>query len=160
MHRTTTTSTLLITVAVSALSGCVTVRQQPPAPGIRAAASGPSAPRPDGTAEPRAVQAPAREALERVGPQHPAQPTARTPAAATGTPERPAHRAGPDHPDAPPAPRHHHTPLPPHFRLPGSLHAGPGPAHPNADLCALGHRYGGWKADSPESRICRQAYGH
>lgn len=29
----------------------------------------------------------------------------------------------------------------------------------NPDLCALGRTYGGWRADSPESAICEQAYG-
>jgi hypothetical protein len=27
------------------------------------------------------------------------------------------------------------------------------------DVCALGRKYGGWKADSPESVICKGAYG-
>ncbi|MFE6523456.1 hypothetical protein ACFVON_17180, partial [Streptomyces sp. NPDC057794] len=29
----------------------------------------------------------------------------------------------------------------------------------NADVCALGRRYGGWRADSPEATICRDTYG-
>ncbi|MGV9572128.1 hypothetical protein ACWDRX_22415, partial [Streptomyces nigra] len=29
----------------------------------------------------------------------------------------------------------------------------------NADVCALGRKYGGWRADSQEARICDQAYG-
>ncbi|MFJ7338631.1 hypothetical protein ACIQU3_24740 [Streptomyces sp. NPDC101110] len=28
-----------------------------------------------------------------------------------------------------------------------------------ADVCALGRRYGGWRADSPEATACREAYG-
>ncbi|MEJ8668449.1 hypothetical protein WKI71_07455 [Streptomyces sp. MS1.AVA.1] len=30
----------------------------------------------------------------------------------------------------------------------------------NTNVCALGKQYGGWRADSPESRICEQTYGH
>ncbi|WP_354670153.1 hypothetical protein [Streptomyces sp. S.PNR 29] len=29
----------------------------------------------------------------------------------------------------------------------------------NTDVCALGRKYGGWRADSPEATICRQTYG-
>jgi hypothetical protein len=29
----------------------------------------------------------------------------------------------------------------------------------NADVCALGRRYGGWQPDSPEATICRNTYG-
>ncbi|MGW4735428.1 hypothetical protein ACWEQC_40860, partial [Streptomyces shenzhenensis] len=60
MHRTTTAAALLVTVAVSALSGCVTVQHPPTAGPPSAASARPSAPRPDGSAEPRVVQAPAR----------------------------------------------------------------------------------------------------
>ncbi|MER6633057.1 hypothetical protein ABT301_33370, partial [Streptomyces sp. NPDC000987] len=67
VHRTTTTATLLLTVAVSALAGCVTV-QRPPASGP------PVAPRP----EPRTVQAPAREALTTTSPSRPARAPERT----------------------------------------------------------------------------------
>ncbi|MQY37072.1 hypothetical protein SRB17_50750 [Streptomyces sp. RB17] len=27
------------------------------------------------------------------------------------------------------------------------------------DVCALGRQYGGWREDSPETRICEQTYG-
>ncbi|NGO12134.1 hypothetical protein G5C60_32155, partial [Streptomyces sp. HC44] len=74
VHRTTTTATLLVTVAVSAVSGCVTV-QHPPSPGVPAPPGKPSASHADVRAEPHIVQAPAREALEHVGPPHrPAPP--------------------------------------------------------------------------------------
>ncbi|EFD70579.1 predicted protein [Streptomyces lividans TK24] len=67
-------------MAVSALTGCTTVRgpaaADPSAVGARS-----SAPRPDGPAEPRVVQAPAREALEMIGPSP-------TPEHATGEPRR------------------------------------------------------------------------
>ncbi|KPI00807.1 lipoprotein, partial [Actinobacteria bacterium OK074] len=29
----------------------------------------------------------------------------------------------------------------------------------NADVCALGRKYGGWPKDSPQSTICKNAYG-
>jgi hypothetical protein len=28
------------------------------------------------------------------------------------------------------------------------------------DVCALGRKYGGWRADSPEATICQGTYGH
>ncbi|MFD8234081.1 hypothetical protein ACFV20_19640 [Streptomyces sp. NPDC059696] len=172
MHRTTTTATLLVTVAVSALSGCTTV-PQPPAPGPSSAPSRPSAPEPDGAARTPVVQAPAREALLLI------EEASRRPEPATQTP-RPA---------APPAaPRQHAA------QQPGNREVRPRPARPeraepaprgprrshadvpdvsesvrqdvekrvphsNADVCALGRRYGGWRADSPEATICRDTYG-
>lgn len=69
MHRTTNTATLLITVAVSALSGCVTI-QHPPAPGAPTPSSRPSARHPEVESDQHLVQAPAQEALDRVGPPH------------------------------------------------------------------------------------------
>ncbi|WNM33830.1 hypothetical protein RKE30_27390 [Streptomyces sp. Li-HN-5-11] len=159
MHRTTTTAALLVTVAVSALSGCVTV-QRPPAADPPAAPARSSAPRPDGSAEPRVVQAPAREALEHVGPTRPPKPAERTTAPAVSAPlaeqRRPpsAHHHG-RHPS-------HRVPAPHHRRPPqprGESHGGARPAPHATDVCALGRQYGGWKADSPAARICGQAYG-
>ncbi|MEU8030768.1 hypothetical protein AB0C13_19290 [Streptomyces sp. NPDC049099] len=158
MHRTTTTAVLLATVAVSALSGCVTVqRPAPPAPPRNTAPSLPTAPRPDGSAEPRVVQAPAQEALEMTGPSrhptHPVPPAPHRPVAAPPLPP-PRPRA------APPAPPRQRT-RPEHHRR---AHPGtPGPAHPvpaAPDVCALGRKYGGWRTDSPESVICDRTYGH
>ena len=137
VHRTTTTATLLVTVAVSALSGCMTV-QRPLAPGPVGAPSQGSQPRPVGGNETEVVQAPAREALEMVGPSRrpskkPASPSRRA-AAPPGTPER-------------------STP-------PGD---GRGRAAANgdtgADLCALGRQYGGWRPGSREATICEETYG-
>ncbi|MEU6279149.1 hypothetical protein [Streptomyces sp. NPDC047028] len=152
MHRTTTTAALLVTVAVSALTGCVTV-QRPAAPAAApdSAPVQPSAPRPDGSTEPRVVQAPAQEALEMVGPhreQHasghraaPGPPAARRP------PAPPAHpRPRPEHPEHS---RHTRVEVP---HLPHPVPTGP-------DVCALGKKYGGWHPDSPEAVICKQAYG-
>ncbi|MGI5452964.1 hypothetical protein ACQEWB_07275 [Streptomyces sp. CA-249302] len=162
MHRTTTTATLLVTVAVSALSGCVTV-QRPPVPGPPPAApSQPSAPRPDGQSEPQIVQAPAREALEMIGPSRSAKPTkperhgAATSAPAPAEPPT-APRAHPHphpHPRQPhPKPRHQQQP---DTQIPDVTKSVP---KSQSDVCALGKKYGGWQADSPQSVICKQAYG-
>nr|WP_078864443.1 hypothetical protein [Streptomyces flaveolus] len=152
MHRTTTTAALLVTVAVSALSGCVTVRSAaPPGSPPDSAPSRQPVPRPDGSAEPRVVQAPVREALEMTGPsrrpEHSGPPARHRAPAAPGTTHRPP---------APPGP-----PLPAPSRRPHT----PGPLPPPAvtrppDVCALGKTYGGWQKDGPEARICEQAYGH
>ncbi|MFF3305847.1 hypothetical protein [Streptomyces sp. NPDC002952] len=151
MHRTTTTATLLVTVAVSALTGCMTVPRSP-APGPPP--SLPVAPRPDGSAEPRVVQAPAREALERVGPSRRPSPTPPAPHRTTAPPAP----VGPS--PAPPRPRHEN--LPPKRQRPEARAAVP-PAPrgggKNADVCALGRKYGGWAPDSPQAVICKGAYG-
>ncbi|MET9826913.1 MULTISPECIES: hypothetical protein [Streptomyces] len=161
MHRTATTATLLVTVAVSALAGCTTVR----GPGVAdPSAAGPrsSAPRPDGPVDPRAVQAPAREALEMIGPS-PSSSTdratgeSRRPKPSTTAPAPPARApeqraARPAAPDRAPAPSRSKAPDPP--RTSG------GDAGKNADVCSLGKRYGGWRPGSPEAQICDQAYGH
>ncbi|WP_393099713.1 hypothetical protein [Streptomyces sp. LN325] len=158
MHRTTTTAaTLLVTVAVTALAGCVTV-QRPSAPGPPPAPALLS-PRPDGTAGERVAQAPAREALERVGPSRKPSPG---PSQATARP----HPA----PPAQPAPQAHpprHAAGAPHLQpkphRPARRAAAPPPATkpPKAqDVCALGRKYGGWKPGSPEAVICKGTYGH
>ncbi|MFF2993004.1 hypothetical protein ACFVTC_00265 [Streptomyces sp. NPDC057950] len=159
MHRTTTTAaTLLVTMAVTALAGCVAV-QRPSAPGPPPAPA-PASPRPDGAAgEQRVVQAPAREALELVGPSRAPSPK---PSRATARP----HPA----PPAQPAPRAHpprHAPGTPHLQpkphRPAHHAAAPPPATkpPKAqDVCALGRKYGGWKPGSPEAVICKGTYGH
>ncbi|MFF9815769.1 hypothetical protein [Streptomyces sp. NPDC014006] len=148
MHRTTATAALLVTVAASALSGCVTV-QRPPASGPPVSSTrspSPSVPRPDGDGEQRIVQAPAREALESVGPSR-----------------RPVHAEPPA-----PRPRHRHQQTPRHASPPGhrrpqarraKIPDVPDVARRNADVCALGEQYGGWRPDSPEARICKQTYG-
>ncbi|MFD8723147.1 hypothetical protein ACFV2H_35555 [Streptomyces sp. NPDC059629] len=153
MHRTTTTAALLVTVTVSALSGCVTV-QRPAAPGPPpgSAPSLPSVPRPDGSAEPRVVQAPVKEALEMVGPSRPpAHPAPHTPAPPPpAAPRPPAPRAA--------SPAHPHPPRS-HDQQAGIPDvARPVPKAP--DVCALGKQYGGWSADSPQAQICEQTYGH
>ncbi|MEU1706728.1 hypothetical protein ABZ478_15150 [Streptomyces sp. NPDC005706] len=154
MHRTTTTAALLVTVAVSALSGCVTVqRQATPGPPSDTVSSQRTGPRPDGSAVPRVVQAPAREALEMVGPSR--RPRHGEPAAPRRTPAAPPVTHRPAAPPAPAAP-HRERPRQRGGGLPGA--AQPVPQAP--DLCALGRQYGGWHGGSPESEICEQAYGH
>ncbi|WP_231626659.1 hypothetical protein [Streptomyces apocyni] len=195
MHRTTTTAALLVTVAASAVSGCVTVAGQPGARVPSPTATPPAAPLARDT-EPHEVRAPALEALELIVPTHQATPEAR----ATGaTSERPASSApaGPAQPAAPgratsrpdtsptekrgPASipgKAGRPPLPTHVPdIPGLTVAPPGqgkghgqgrgkgqgplPGGPPtwAGLCSVGERYGGWPADSPQARICRETYG-
>jgi hypothetical protein len=162
VHRTTTTATLLVTVAVSALSGCTTVQ---PASGPAAGAR-PSAPRSDGPAEPRVVQAPAREALEMIGPSPSpgrASDAPRRTARATDPPRReppaarPEPRPGPARPEAPRRPggtaKEPRVDVP---DLPGLTGGGTGTG---AGVCSLGRQYGGWRPGSPEAVICEQTYG-
>ena len=137
-------------MAVSALSGCVTV-QRPAAPAAApdAAPGQSSGPRPEGSTEPHVVQAPAQEALEMVGPHRDHDAPGRQ--AAAGPPA--AHR-----PPAPPTrPRPYPQQHPRHPRADAPHLSHPGPTGP--DVCALGKKYGGWRQDSPEAVICRQAYG-
>ncbi|MGW3653721.1 hypothetical protein [Streptomyces sp. NPDC000878] len=165
MHRTTTTATLLVTVAVTALSGCVTV-QHPIAPGPPPAPSQPSVPRPDNLAEPQIVQAPAREALELIGPDREPTQAVRAPRAPE-EPHRPAAATPPPAPAAAPAPPPRRAkpkqrpPKPerrraqPRVELPDVSR----PVRENTDVCALGKKYGGWGKDSPQTVICKEAYG-
>lgn len=154
MHRTTTTATLLVTVALSAVSGCVTVQRGPsalpPAP--------PSGP--DGRTGPQIVQAPAREALELIGPSRrpgtaapeSRRPPTRAPAPAQRVPSPPAESR--PRSDAPrPEPRRPRQPPPAAVPDVSATIGG------DADVCALGRKYGGWRADSPEAVICEQTYG-
>jgi hypothetical protein len=153
VYRTTTTATLLVAVAVTALSGCVTV-QRPPASGSPSAPSGPATPQKDDKGGSQIVQAPGREALARVGPSHKPSPDA-----ATRHPVSPPPRAV-----APPAPPRHVHPAPrPEPRHPKPRVAAPPgtPALPKrSDVCAPGSKYGGWNADSPASVICMKTYGN
>ncbi|MET7452889.1 hypothetical protein ABZT03_13515 [Streptomyces sp. NPDC005574] len=158
VHRTTTTATLLAAVAVSALSGCVTV-QRPPVPGPPAAQ--PSAPRPDGRAGPgRAVQAPAREALELIGPSPrprtdvPAPRRAAAPPAVERQPA-PLRHSRPRTPAVPPR-----QPRRPRVAIPDVSESVRATVRRHTDVCALGRQYGGWQPDSPEAVICGHAYQH
>ncbi|WP_373298801.1 hypothetical protein [Streptomyces flaveolus] len=162
MHRTTTTATLLVTVAVSALSGCTTVQPASgPADGAR-----PSAGRPDGPADPRVVQAPAREALEMIGPtpspgdaseepRRTARPTA--PARSEPPAARPEPRSRPARPEAPRRPGG--TSQKPRVEAPDVPSLTGGGTGTQSDVCSLGRQYGGWRPGSPEAAICEQTYG-
>nr|WP_079030643.1 hypothetical protein [Streptomyces ambofaciens]CAJ90293.1 putative lipoprotein [Streptomyces ambofaciens ATCC 23877] len=165
VHRTTTTATLLVTMAVSALAGCTTVHGPVPA-GPSAAGTRSSGPRPDGPAEPRVVQAPAREALEMIGPS-------KAPDRASGEPRRAAPPADPPR-ERPPAARAGQQPRPgrpaapkgtrPPERPGAGVPSVPRPPAPvtggRTDVCSLGRTYGGWRPGSPEAVICERAYGH
>ncbi|WP_308288731.1 hypothetical protein [Streptomyces daghestanicus] len=170
MQRTTTTATLLVTMAVAAVTGCVTV-QRPPAPDPAPAADRTSAPRPDGPRRPEAVEPPARDSLERTEPSsepdrgeaHGRAPGGDRPAAPRTGPGT-GRRAEPPRRPAPPAaarpevrpdrPARRPGPAPPKATRPA-----PGRRGADADLCGLGRTYGGWQPDSPEAVICRKAYG-
>lgn len=161
VHRTTTTATLLVTVAVSALSGCVTV-QRPAAPALPAVPSHASVPRPDGSAEPQVVQAPAREALELINPSHHPKPATHPPHHAPAPPPPAAQAPVPRSPQHPhPYPHPHPHPKPHHPRQPGADIPDVVKSVPKntQDVCALGKKYGGWQSDSPQSIICGQTYG-
>ncbi|MCK8437070.1 hypothetical protein G3I77_29935 [Streptomyces sp. D2-8] len=160
-----------MTVAVSALSGCTTV-PHPPAPGPSAAPSRPSAPQPEGEAEAQIVQAPAREALQlieeashrpepAVSASRPATPPAASPERGTPQPGRRDVRPRPARPErpepAPRGPRRSQADLP---DVSESVRQNVRKSVSNSsDVCALGRRYGGWRADSPEATICRDTYG-
>ncbi|MFG3405466.1 hypothetical protein [Streptomyces sp. NPDC048142] len=156
MQRTRITAKLLVGLAVTAVSGCVSVE-----PGAV------SSPRPGATGPvqevaPQIVQPPAREALEVV--PDPSPPAARPsspapPAAGSSAParrNRPAGAARPQERAGPPEPRTpHRVPDVPSVTVP-ALPRVPGGG---ADVCALGRGYGGWPSGSPEARICEEAYG-
>ncbi|MER6784662.1 hypothetical protein ABT330_08505 [Streptomyces sp. NPDC000658] len=155
MHRTTTTATLLVTVALTALSGCVTV-QRPLAPGPAATPSEPSVPRPDGRAGTQVVQAPVREALEMAEPsrKRERQRAARRQGAAEEPSAEPPASSGPRQQVRPPQAQPQ-----PHARPRVDLQDVEDAVRGKTDVCALGRKYGGWQGDSPEAEICRRAYG-
>ncbi|MFH8613082.1 hypothetical protein ACH4D5_37010 [Streptomyces sp. NPDC018029] len=168
MPRPTTTTAataaaILASVAVSAaVSGCMSV-EQPPEAAPSAVTGPPPAPRTDGKNRPRLVQAPAREALERMGP--PRRPSPRQASSwqtETGTkPPGPPHshdRPAPAPPSPPAAPVRRPAPARPDAGAPRP--APPTvPAPPVADVCALGEAYGNWDPHSPQAVICRNTYG-
>lgn len=152
MHRTRNALKLMTALAAltvcGCLSGCVSVDArttpaQRPAPPTRQ----------HGEVAPQVVQAPAREALDTLTP--PDAPSPSLPPSPTPPPKA-EHRHAPrphHHPRAE-QPRHHPA-------APRKQHPRPAPAPPAAGgICALGQGYGGWQADSPEARICREAYGN
>ncbi|RII13987.1 hypothetical protein DSC45_22040 [Streptomyces sp. YIM 130001] len=153
-----TTAALLVTVAVTAVSGCVSVAQpsvresgSPTAPPVAA----PSAQR--GSA-PRAVEAPAREALRLMGPAPSKSTDTASPAPTPGQDAGPAPTATPGDPPGGGPPGQGRARAP---RLPvgGDLPARVLPTQTaiGAELCKLGRQYGGWPPDSPQARICERA---
>ncbi|WP_371581820.1 hypothetical protein [Streptomyces sp. NBC_01314] len=167
MHRPTTTATLLVTVAVSALTGCVTA-QHPPPPQASPVPSRPSEPRPDGTTETQIVQAPVREALELIGPPRKSTPSTSTapkpavsaPTATTPTPTPPV--PPPPQEERRGAPERHGPPPPesrPRIEVPPLPRNIPTEPPKKSDVCALGHKYGGWGKDTPQASICKDVYG-
>lgn len=119
------------------------------------------------------MQAPAREALQLIeevshrpkpaaSPSHPAPtPPAVSPEHGTSQPGHHDARPRPARPERPgPAP---HSPQRSHPRAPDvseSVRQDVRSSVPDSsDVCALGRRYGGWRADSPEATICRDTYG-
>ncbi|MFK0134872.1 hypothetical protein ACIQRZ_31435 [Streptomyces rubiginosohelvolus] len=157
MQRTRITAKLLVGLAVTAVSGCVSV-----APGtISSPPPGPGATGPAQDVAPQIVQPPAREGLEVVpdpsGP--PARPSSPAPpAAGSPTETRRAGPAGaarpPERADPPQRRAPHRAPRVPSVTVP-ALPRVPG----GADVCTLGRGYGGWPAGSPQARICSEAYG-
>jgi hypothetical protein len=137
------------------------------------APSRPSAPEPEGAAETPIVQAPAREALlliEEASRSPEAAVSATRPAAPPvasrqpGTPQ-PGHHdvrprpARPEHPEpSPRRPQRSHADVRDVSEAARQNVEKSVPGN-NADVCALGRRYGGWRADSPEATICRDTYG-
>ncbi|MFI6085484.1 hypothetical protein ACIBBB_31745 [Streptomyces sp. NPDC051217] len=141
-RRTRTTAVLLLGVAVGGVSACVAVEPEA-GTGVGAVREAP----PRRTVAPRIVQPPAREALEAAAPlaRTPPPKLQATSAAVRPPPEPPRRRAA--------------------VQRSAPTTARPAPAPPTAlpdtggELCALGERYGGWKPDSPESRLCEETYG-
>ncbi|MEU1469092.1 hypothetical protein ABZ434_12845 [Streptomyces sp. NPDC005761] len=146
MHRTRTTVKLLVGVAVTALSGCVSVQPDPSAP------TRPPSSRPAQDLAPQIVRPPVRDTLEALPDPKPSPPASRRAA-----PAPPAARR-----DGPPPPQQH-RPRPARPQPRRAAPPAPAPALPapvtGADVCALGRGYGHWPAGSPQSRICDDTYG-
>ncbi|MCX4849453.1 hypothetical protein [Streptomyces sp. NBC_00893] len=150
MQRTRITVNLLMGVAVTALSGCVSVQPQPDVP-PRPRASGPAQ-----DLTPQIVLPPVHDSLGAVPPPTPSASASRHAQAAPPDTRR----------TVPRAPRRQWRPAAPRPRPHGTPPAAtvPAPALPapvaGSDVCALGRGYGRWPAGSPQSRICDDTYGH
>ncbi|GAA3016472.1 hypothetical protein [Streptomyces fulvorobeus] len=158
MRRTSITAKLLVGVAVTAVSGCVSVEPRAALP------AWPEAARPVRAVQdpaPQIVQPPVRESLEALpdpAPSvSPAPAPAGTPAAAPPRPRGAEARAPQQRAPAQPPPRrapHRRPPVPPAVlpKVPGPLLAG-------RDVCAIGRGYGSWRPGSTEARTCEEVYG-
>lgn len=152
VHRTGITATLLAGIAVTAVSGCVSV--EPPR---KTVAPRPGTSRPVQDVAPQIVQPPVLDSLEALP-----DPAASASAGRAGAPSSARD-------DAPRTPRRREradAPRPQAPRLPPRFPGGAGPVAPGAsvpvtgkDVCALGRGYGRWPAGSPQSRICDATYG-
>ncbi|MFB6716461.1 MULTISPECIES: hypothetical protein [unclassified Streptomyces] len=148
MQRTRITVKLLVGVAVTTLSGCVSVAPQADAP------ARPGNSRPGQDLAPQIMPPPAHDRLEAVpGPRASVSASAPTTGTSPDTrraaPHEPRQR---NHPEAA-RPRH----APPAVTAPAP--ALPAPVS-GTDVCALGRGYGHWPTGSPQSRICENTYGH
>ncbi|HEX5569141.1 MAG TPA: hypothetical protein VFY14_19860 [Streptomyces sp.] len=156
-----TSALALAGVALTAVSGCVTVvggpRPETDAP-TSPPTGGPAPPERDG--RPRIVPGPAREALARAPVE-----TGGPPGADSG----PTREGGQPSSSAPPAPLPPSGPRPTPRRPPRE-HVPPGgdrpgrastgaPTWSGRELCVLGERYGGWAPHSEQARLCREVYG-
>ncbi|WP_433343427.1 hypothetical protein [Streptomyces sp. CA-253872] len=146
---TRTAAGVLLALAGAALSGCVTVREaakEPAEPVPRTSLAVPGALTASTTPLPSADTD--REAHSAGHREDPAPPRPAPP------PPRPAPPRAHPRPQTPPPP-------PPRRPAPqGERRAAKPPAaQGGGDVCALGRTYGGWPADSPQARICRDAYG-
>ncbi|MGW2088252.1 hypothetical protein [Streptomyces sp. NPDC001880] len=167
MQRTRITVSLLVGMAVTTLSGCVSVEQR---------ADVPPRPRTSGPAQdltPQAVLPPVHDSLGAVPTPEPSapEPSAPEPSAPASRPantappdtRRPANAAPPDTRRAPRQQRRPSVTRPRPHRAPPAVTA-PAPAPPapvsGTGVCALGRGYGHWPAGSPQSRICDDTYGH
>jgi len=163
---------VLVGMAVTAVSGCVTV--EPVHRTGPEARPGTSSGTPEWRVEPRIVQAPVREALEAAGgAEESPRPVGPRPYGQTLQADPPAtHRAASDRaagtsgrsgtlprPEGETQERHTGRVLPAPSGAP-SVPPAAVPAEPevSVDVCGLGERYGRWHSDSPQARICRGAY--
>ncbi|WUT65200.1 hypothetical protein OG257_32720 [Streptomyces sp. NBC_00683] len=150
MHRIRITATLLVGIAVTAVSGCVSVE-----PSKRTVAPRSGAGRPVQDVAPQIVQPPVRDSLEALP-----GPVTSVRAVSPGAPS-PARRT------APRAPRQYEPAGTPGVRTPrrvsavppAALPAVPGSVVTGSDVCRLGRGYGRWPAGSPQSLICDETYG-
>lgn len=151
MQRTRIAVKLLVGVAVTAVSGCVSVEPQPglaPRPGTS---------RPARDLAPQIARPPVRDTLEALPDPKPSAQASEPGSGAHSDTRRSGQRA----------PRQGEHPggvLPRPRQAPGAVLV-PVPVLPaspvtGTDVCALGRGYGGWPTGSTPSRICEDAYGH
>lgn len=148
VQRTRIAVQLLVGVAVTAVSGCVSVEPQP---GL---APRPQTSRPVQDLAPQIVRPPVRDTLEALPDPKPSEAASGPAVGAPSETRRSAPQQG-QHPGVigrwrAHAPRAVPAPVP---ALPSSPATG-------SDVCALGRGYGDWPAGSPQSRICEDTYGH